>query len=1157
MKSNPRKTVVSSTNNVQSRLAEIARRDFTKRNDFDECDEDEEEETGNGEAYNIDPSTNIWKPIDFGRNSKLAVSNKYSASKESNDSSAEDSRGNVLAPLNKSSHGRSSSHSLTEKKSESKESSIKQQPELLSPPPNQLPSLNSASAGENKSPQSVSSSEIITPKYNRLTSDEYREVEHILDPSKRKPPKRLDSDSQVTATTISLLLTEKENMKVMLAAIEQEKKEILKNSAIKAEQKQKETELAAAERDELRVALEMLRSQNEILAQHMKTTQEQVKQQLEEERKQQEAMLLEMESKNKLLTQQVLEQQAEAERKLAAERDELKNALKRMENEKFELSRKIFETEFKAKADAELLMNQKQEFLSKCLEMEKEKDSLLSKMEAIENESKSASDKVKAELQQEKSSMDERIKQMEMEKQSLSELFKKSEASAQLKAEEIAKQIAAEKEDLRLSMLRMENEKLELAKALANAETMAKQQAAIVAQQLQKEKEEMAESLAQMENEKAELAKKLAENEKQSMLEAASNEEKVKEEHEKLRLYLLSMQQEKEELEKKLKEAADLATQKERENLDRVAKERDELRQAVERMKKEMELERQRVAMLESTKEEANKSKMNLKSTTSLYDIMEKSEQAKVTSPRNEETSKKHEITPIKENESAEVDDVGQAENVEDNYSDSDEEDEENQQFDDLPAPHRAAARGEFDQLKSLYDLQPNLLLSLDAACRNPLFYAAAYNHVDIALFLIHSCNNSVVHQDMHGDTPIHAAASAGSDDVMNILLENLNGENVDIRNAMGMTPSHICESSACLELLYAAGCDLTLMDGNGRSALFIASAMNRVSCVQFLIDCLDGHESAVYAQDSRGDTALHAAACNGAEDCLLLLLQCGISPLVTNHKGLKAIDLAHKNKKKKCREILAQYHLHYATNSDFDSVLFLATLEGQKKVQDTVLNAIHNRDDEEAYNIIKQNVDPNSGSDLSSAEVMNKVKALFSMNNNKSLRLKRWGSWIAYEDQNTKSTYWYNSKTGGGQWAVPDKLKSLVQGSSTPPKGMKHLVSKSSMRLKRIGDWIQYSTEGGKTFYYNDKNGEFQWANPHDSRDNEMMNQAKEQEWKPYKDPQTGAVFWYNHRTNVSQWECPLTDKNEIASSKSKNHSDRYNETVVEVHSEDDLGIG
>jgi hypothetical protein len=35
------------------------------------------------------------------------------------------------------------------------------------------------------------------------------------------------------------------------------------------------------------------------------------------------------------------------------------------------------------------------------------------------------------------------------------------------------------------------------------------------------------------------------------------------------------------------------------------------------------------------------------------------------------------------------------------------------------------------------------------------------------------------------------------------------------------------------------------------------------------------------------------------------------------------------------------------------------------------------------------------------------------------------------------------------------------------------------SMRIKREGDWIKYTAEGGKTFYYNEKTCSFQWEDP------------------------------------------------------------------------------
>ena len=112
---------------------------------------------------------------------------------------------------------------------------------------------------------------------------------------------------------------------------------------------------------------------------------------------------------------------------------------------------------------------------------------------------------------------------------------------------------------------------------------------------------------------------------------------------------------------------------------------------------------------------------------------------------------------------------------------------------------------------------------------------------------------------------------------------------------------------------------------------IYICNILYIVIYMHMFTDTTSAHPSAedmLLRTDQRGDTPLHAAACNGAVECLLLLLQHGIDPRTKNLTGLKAIDLAVRNRHQKCKSILAEYHLHYCTSSEFDSVLFLATLE-------------------------------------------------------------------------------------------------------------------------------------------------------------------------------------------------------------------------------------
>lgn len=144
------------------------------------------------------------------------------------------------------------------------------------------------------------------------------------------------------------------------------------------------------------------------------------------------------------------------------------------------------------------------------------------------------------------------------------------------------------------------------------------------------------------------------------------------------------------------------------------------------------------------------------------------------------------------------------------------------------------------------------------------------------------------------------------------------------------MSPVHLASNEACLHLLYQHHANISILDANQRSPLFVACALDRKECAEFLIGCLDytSSHSIIEMKDKRGDTPLHAAACNGSTECLLLLLQYAIDPQIKNNHDLRAFDLAKGNGHQKCQEILSEYFLHYSTSSAFDSVLFLATIK-------------------------------------------------------------------------------------------------------------------------------------------------------------------------------------------------------------------------------------
>lgn len=166
-----------------------------------------------------------------------------------------------------------------------------------------------------------------------------------------------------------------------------------------------------------------------------------------------------------------------------------------------------------------------------------------------------------------------------------------------------------------------------------------------------------------------------------------------------------------------------------------------------------------------------------------------------------------------------------------------------------LPAPHSAAAMNDVPRLQAFARKQLSLLQSLDQAQRQPvscdlfctfsvlslpiycicfcdlfqIFYAAAYGRVEAVQYLLQTLPDAGlgvqfglqwVRGDMHGDTPLHAAASSGCAQSTELLLEALAATPcvqvdvgvqsiADLQNNLRMTPAHLASSAECLDVLY------------------------------------------------------------------------------------------------------------------------------------------------------------------------------------------------------------------------------------------------------------------------------------------------------------------------------------------------------------------
>lgn len=242
----------------------------------------------------------------------------------------------------------------------------------------------------------------------------------------------------------------------------------------------------------------------------------------------------------------------------------------------------------------------------------------------------------------------------------------------------------------------------------------------------------------------------------------------------------------------------------------------------------------------------------------------------------------------------------------------------------------------------------------------------------------------------------------------------------------------------------------------------------------------------------------------------------------------------------------MLKYHMHVRVPAHVRD-------QGHKKCKEVLTD--HKRQD-------------NAKTDAPTNSPLARPESLYSLRHGRSVRLEHWGDWIAYQDQNNaESVFWYNHVAQKSQWDAPIGVREAREASR---KGL----ANSSMRLKREGDWIQYTLPDGNVFYYNDKSNEFQWERPDQLSSRAVSEDWPEEgleddtaetadaiqgDWGAFKDPSTGLVFWYNHVTGESQWEPPdevstaEEGQNDTASPK-QGDLPAPDEAVREINSVDEL---
>ncbi|CAB1329969.1 unnamed protein product [Coregonus sp. 'balchen'] len=255
---------------------------------------------------------------------------------------------------------------------------------------------------------------------------------------------------------------------------------------------------------------------------------------------------------------------------------------------------------------------------------------------------------------------------------------------------------------------------------------------------------------------------------------------------------------------------------------------------------------------------------------------------------------------------------------------------------------HMAAIHGRFTRSQILIQ-NGGEIDSVDKYGNTPLHVAAKYGH-ELLISTLMTNGADTARQGIHGMFPLHLAVLYGFSDCCRKLLSSGQlysivssmskehvlsaGFDINTPDNFGRTCLHAAASGGnveCLNLLLSSGTDLNQRDQSGRTPLHYAAANGRYQCTVTLVSA--GAE--VNEPDHTGCTPLHYSAASQAfcrmdrhfpgtlqseEDgdkesyfCLEHLLDNGADPSLVNSKGYSAVHYAASHGNKQNLELLLE----------------------------------------------------------------------------------------------------------------------------------------------------------------------------------------------------------------------------------------------------------
>jgi ankyrin repeat protein len=148
---------------------------------------------------------------------------------------------------------------------------------------------------------------------------------------------------------------------------------------------------------------------------------------------------------------------------------------------------------------------------------------------------------------------------------------------------------------------------------------------------------------------------------------------------------------------------------------------------------------------------------------------------------------------------------------------------------------HAWARAGAAATVKELLDEEPGLADSRNAVLETPLHAAAKYGRQDVVLILL-AAGADVNAKCSGGGTPLHFAATFDYGSVVQLLVAK--GARVNDADDMGVTPLHYAVSNRAADascVLLSMGADANCRDKAGKTPLDVARRVGDIGIVQML----------------------------------------------------------------------------------------------------------------------------------------------------------------------------------------------------------------------------------------------------------------------------------------------------------------------------------